>query len=230
MSPAPGESTPAGVDRRATRTARCQWRLIGVLALTVAALLSAACEKYPLNVTIVPPESTGTVELAPGPDSEGRYKKGTEVRLLAAPFEGQECGDTSYWRFLAWQGDASGSFPTALVKMDGERNVKVAFAEYSPPPCETPLTVRIGLQDPAGSGRHAFDPAELKFSVGDTVTFELSAETELHTFTVDELEIDEAADDGETVSFTFTFDEAGEYGLICIPHESEGMVGKITVE
>ena len=111
-----------------------------------------------------------------------------------------------------------------------KRNVAAAFAEYSPTPCETPTPVSVGLQDPAGSGKHAFDPAELRFSVGETVTFELTAETELHTFTVDELGIDEAVDGGETVSFTFTFEEAGEYGLRCIPHEADGMVGKIIVE
>ena len=40
----------------------------------------------------------------------------------------------------------------------------------------------------------------------------------------------ESVEGGETVFFEFTFDEAGEYGLICTPHEAEGMVGTIIVE
>ena len=35
---------------------------------------------------------------------------------------------------------------------------------------------------------------------------------------------------GDTESLTFTFDEPGTYDLICIPHESLGMVGKIIVQ
>ena len=37
-------------------------------------------------------------------------------------------------------------------------------------------------------------------------------------------------DAGETEEITFTFSEAGTYELICIPHESLGMVGKIIVQ
>ena len=206
-----------------------QWRPIVGLVLACAALLAVACEKYPLNVTIAPAESNGTVELAPQPDSKGRYTLGEDVRLLAAPYE-EQCGDVTHWIFARWQGDASGSFPTAVVKMDGERNVTAEFVEYSATPCETPSSASVNLEDPGGSGRHAFDPAEFRFSVGETVTFELSAETELHTFTVDELAIDESLEGGETVFFEFTFDEAGEYSLICVPHEAEGMVGTIIVE
>ena len=79
------------------------------------------------------------------------------------------------------------------------------------------------------SGQFRFDPDAFTFNVGDVVTFELVAEAEFHTFTVDELGIDCGLDGGTTTFHTFTFDEAGTFPLICIPHESQGMVGSITV-
>ena len=101
-------------------------------------------------------------------------------------------------------------------------------SEPAPPP--TPGGTVVSLQDPGGSGEYVFDPAELSFSVGDTVTFELTSETEFHTFTVDDLGIDVEVDAGETQTLTFTFEEAGEFALVCIPHEFVGMTGTITVQ
>ena len=104
-----------------------------------------------------------------------------------------------------------------------------------PPP--TPLcapaapgTVSVNLEDLGGSGTYMFDPSDLTFDVGDTVTISLCAETEFHTFTVSELEIDVDVDGGKTERLTYTFDKAGTYDLICIPHQALGMVGTITVE
>jgi plastocyanin len=100
------------------------------------------------------------------------------------------------------------------------------------------LQAEVGLLDPGGTGTqkdpegkgYLFDPNEFRFKAGDTVLFVLTAETEFHTFTVDDLGIDVEVDPGETDTFTFTFDEPGEFRLICIPHEALGMVGTITVE
>jgi plastocyanin len=58
----------------------------------------------------------------------------------------------------------------------------------------------------------------------------MTAETEFHTFTVDDLDIDEAVSSGDTVEFTVTFDKAGEFHLFCIPHEALGMEGTIKVQ
>ena len=80
-----------------------------------------------------------------------------------------------------------------------------------------------------GSGDYAFDPDELTFSVGETVEFTITSETEFHTFTVDELGIDQAIRGRETAVVTFTLDEAGTFELICIPHKALGMVGTITI-
>lgn len=89
--------------------------------------------------------------------------------------------------------------------------------------------VKVVSEDPGGSGQYRFNPSELDFKVGETVTFSMTAETDFHTFTVDDLGIDESAEGGETVVFTFTFDRAGAFELICIPHQAFGMVGIITV-
>lgn len=88
----------------------------------------------------------------------------------------------------------------------------------------------VTLEDPAGSGAYKFGPADMTFSVGETVTFAFSSESEFHTFTVDDLGIDESVDGGTTTTLTFTFDKAGTFDLICVPHEALGMVGTITVQ
>lgn len=90
--------------------------------------------------------------------------------------------------------------------------------------------VVVSLQDPGGSGSYIYDPSEFTFSVGETVTFALTSESEFHTFTVDDLGIDLNVDAETTETLTFTFDEAGTFELICIPHEALGMVGTITVQ
>lgn len=85
------------------------------------------------------------------------------------------------------------------------------------------------LVDPDGSGQYQFDPSRWTFRVGQEVNFILRAETEFHTFTVDDLGIDLSVVGVRTENFTFTFDRPGEYRLICIPHQALGMVGTITV-
>ena len=77
---------------------------------------------------------------------------------------------------------------------------------------------------------HSFLPSKMTFSVGDSITFVLTAQTEFHTFTLDDLGIDVPVDGGKTVRHTFTFNQAGTFNLICIPHEMQGMVGTITVK
>ena len=94
--------------------------------------------------------------------------------------------------------------------------------------------VTVINHDLAGSGVYAFEPSEYSFKVGETVTFTLIGETELHSFTVDELEIDIDIDatvgPGATGTLTHTFDKAGTFRLVCIYHEGNGMVGTITVQ
>ena len=89
-------------------------------------------------------------------------------------------------------------------------------------------------RDKGGSGAYEFDPSDLNFKLGETVTFTIVGETEYHTFTVDELGIDEDVDGSlkanASSTFTHTFDRAGTFKLVCLVHELEGMVGTITVE
>ena len=91
----------------------------------------------------------------------------------------------------------------------------------------TPVTVENW--DIGGSGEYIFVPSEFQFSVGETVTFELTAETEVHTFTVEELGIDQIIGPGQTVTYTYTFDTAGEFEITCTPHLAFGMTGIIVV-
>ena len=91
-------------------------------------------------------------------------------------------------------------------------------------------SVDVENQDPNGSGAYRFSPNELTFAVGETVQFNITAETEFHTFTVDELDIDVVVDAEQTETLVFKFDEAGTYRLYCIPHEAQGMVATITVQ
>ena len=101
----------------------------------------------------------------------------------------------------------------------------------TPPPqnCPDGPTKTVSVLNRDVGGVYAFDPGKFNFSVGDCVEFTITAETEFHTFTVDGLPIDLAIDGGETVKFAFTFDKPDDFKLLCIPHESQGMVGTITV-
>jgi plastocyanin len=95
--------------------------------------------------------------------------------------------------------------------------------------CEGGTARTVVLQDPAGSGEYIFDPSELSFTKGECVDFTFNSESEFHTFTVDALDLDVSVDGGATENVAFTFDVAGEYELVCVPHELLGMVGTITV-
>ena len=101
-------------------------------------------------------------------------------------------------------------------------------AESSASSASAGTEVSVELKDEGGD--YAFAPGELAFSVGDTVTFKMTSQNEFHSFTVDDLGIDMEVEAGETGTLNFTFDKAGNYELICIPHESLGMVGTITVQ
>ncbi len=88
--------------------------------------------------------------------------------------------------------------------------------------------VKVINKDPGGSGKYEFSPSEITVNGGQKVTFELTSETEFHTFTVEDLDIDETLGSGETVKLEFTFDRAGEFELKCLAHPQ--MTGLITVQ
>ena len=97
-----------------------------------------------------------------------------------------------------------------------------------PDPAAGGKPITVVNEDVGGSGAYAFNPSSLSFSVGEAVTFTLTAETEFHTFTVEDLDIDQSLEAGETQKFNFTFDKAGTFSLICLAHPQ--MTGTITVQ
>jgi len=116
-----------------------------------------------------------------------------------------------------------------LEDKSGPTTSSVVTSTSTPAQSSSNNVVEISLEDPGGSGEYVYMPASLSFEEGETVTFALTSEEEFHTFTVEDLGIDVEVDAGETVQYTFTFDSPGEYQLVCIPHESLGMVGTIVV-
>ena len=89
--------------------------------------------------------------------------------------------------------------------------------------------VDVNMEDPGGSGEYVYDPAEFTFERGEQVTLVMTSEGEFHTFTVPDLDIDVHVDAWKTKALTFTFDTPGTFELVCIPHETLGMTGVITV-
>ena len=94
----------------------------------------------------------------------------------------------------------------------------------------TPADYALDIAMNDANAKYLFDPGDITVKVGETVTLKLTSENEFHSFTVDDLGIDVEVDAGTTEEITFTFSDAGTFELICIPHESLGMVGKITVQ
>ena len=78
------------------------------------------------------------------------------------------------------------------------------------------------------TGSYEYDPDEMTFSVGQTVTFSLVGDDDTHTFTIEALDVDEFLEVNETRSFTVSFNTAGTYELTCIPHPE--MTGTIIVQ
>ena len=124
-------------------------------------------------------------------------------------------------------GDDDGDTPSVQPTAAAPVSTPPAPPTAAPTPPNGLTRVRVINQDPGGSGKYAFAPADLSFKVGETVEFTLLGETEFHTFTVDDVGIDEALDAGEEVVFKFTFDRAGVFDLICLSHPQ--MTGTITV-
>ena len=93
---------------------------------------------------------------------------------------------------------------------------------------ETGTVVDVGLLD--ANANYLFDPSNLNFEKGDTITFKLTSGDEFHSFTADSLGIDVEVEAGDTQTVTYTFNDVGIFDFICIPHETLGMVGKITVK
>ena len=82
---------------------------------------------------------------------------------------------------------------------------------------EGDIPFKIENHDPGKSGDYVFEPKEMEFKAGDAVCLVLSAETEAHTFTVDELGIDVDLNPGEVVRHRYVFDERASSGCTASP-------------
>ena len=118
-------------------------------------------------------------------------------------------------------GDAQPTTPPIVVPTP-----TVPQDKPSEPP---PEGVTITMQDPGAGHDYVFAPSALTFKLGQTVDLTFVAESEFHTFTVEGLGIAVLVDDGITKRLSYTFDQEGTFGIICVPHESLGMVGTLTV-
>ncbi|MFT4244115.1 MAG: cupredoxin domain-containing protein [Candidatus Woesearchaeota archaeon] len=82
-----------------------------------------------------------------------------------------------------------------------------------------------------GFGRE-FNPSLIEVQQGETVEFVFTNTRGTHDFVIPELGVGtEIISEGETDSFTVTFDEAGTFEFLCSVgnHAAEGMVGEIIV-
>ena len=76
---------------------------------------------------------------------------------------------------------------------------------------------------------YVFIPDTYEFELGKKYTLVFEPPGEFHTFNVDELGIEFFVNAGEEVRQEITPSTAGTFRLYCIPHESLGMVGQVTV-
>src|SRR5687767_15955488 len=74
-----------------------------------------------------------------------------------------------------------------------------------------------------------FDPANITVEPGTTVTWVQSGNNPHTTTSYDGLWDSGMIEGGSGGTFSYTFEEPGRYDYFCIPHESMGMIGSVTV-
>ncbi len=131
------------------------------------------------------------------------------------------------WVLAACGGDGSGS--------TGAQNTQtpVPPAATSAPNSGGGNVIEVTLADEGGN--NLFEPANFNFKVGEKVRIRLHSQNVFHTFSAQDLpteegqEINAFVNGGETVEIEFTPSQAGTFDLICLPHQTLGMTGTITV-
>jgi len=145
---------------------------------------------------------------------EGVPPKGSHDPVKPAPVASANSGGQSSYSAPALPAASSGSSAKTAAKAEAS-----ALADRE---------LEVALID--ANSEYSFNPEQLTFTVGETVKLNLTSQSEFHSFTVDDLDIDIEVEAETTESVTFTFDKPGTYDIICIPHESLGMVGTIVVQ
>ena len=122
------------------------------------------------------------------------------------------------------------AYPTRTGGVTGQTSGATDFTIYA----NEDFKQRAGAFGGAPSTRiFSFGPSEMTFEVGETVNIEFippPTTKNKHTFTVEELGINETAVYGKVATFTYTFDKPGRFRLTCRNFPGEGMLGWITVE
>ena len=128
---------------------------------------------------------------------------------------------------------------TATVEKTGYKGGPVAVDALKPADLSNEgdtvdLTIKLwdGTMYVYGTPPYRWEPKDMTFRIGQTVNFTLEfadPDSRLkHTFNVPGLGIDEKAKYGKSHDFTYTFDKAGTFHILCAVHNP--MTGVITVQ
>jgi plastocyanin len=99
----------------------------------------------------------------------------------------------------------------------------VALLVFAPAAWAQGQEVTVRMED------NFFDPANITVEPGTTVTWVQSGKNPHTTTSYDGLWDSGMIEGGSGGTFSFTFEEPGTFDYFCIPHESLGMIGSVTV-
>jgi len=99
----------------------------------------------------------------------------------------------------------------------------VALLFFAPAAWSQGQEVTVRMED------NFFDQANITVEPGTTVTWVQSGNNPHTTTSYDGLWDSGMIEGGSGGTFSYTFEEPGRYDYFCIPHESLGMVGSVTV-
>jgi plastocyanin len=99
----------------------------------------------------------------------------------------------------------------------------VALLVFAPSAWAQGQEVTVRMED------NFFEPANITIEPGTTVTWVQSGNNPHTTTSYDGLWDSGLIEGGSGGTFSFTFEEPGTYDYFCIPHESLGMIGSVTV-
>lgn len=120
---------------------------------------------------------------------------------------------------------------TATVTFEPAPSATTPAAPAAPPASTAPSgdSITIDLTT-TSTPDFTFAPATFELEAGKSYTFNIKVDSSFHTFTVKDLDIDQALNPNSNQTVTVKVDKPGTYELICIPHRALGMVGTITVK